>query len=61
MESFGEELKSEEERAEPATPPPEKKKKSKTQASERKKPASIFKTPVSLKRPRKTPKKGESS
>ena len=50
-----------EEEAEPATPPPEKKKKIKTWASKWKKSAPISKTPVSLKRPMKTPKKGESS
>ena len=51
----------EEEGAEPAIPPLEKKKKLKTRASDRKKSAPIFKTPVSLKKPTKTPKKGESS
>ena len=50
-----------EEEAKPATPSLEKKKKIKTSAYEWKKPASVFKTLVSLKRPTKMPKKGESS
>ena len=60
MDSFGEESELEEE-AEPTTPPPEKKKKMETWASDQKKPASAFKTPVPQKRPTKTPKTGESS
>ena len=60
VESFGEDLESEEE-AEPITPPLEKKKKMETQASDRKKPTSAFKTSASQKRLVKTPKKGESS
>ena len=60
VESFDEELESEEV-AEPATPPPEKKMKIEARASEQKKLASAFKILVSQKRPTKTPKKGESS
>ena len=51
----------EEEEAEPTTPLPKKKKKIKTRASKWKKSAPVFKIPVSLKRPTKIPKKGESS
>ena len=51
----------EEEEAELATPPLGKKKKIKTRASKQKKSAPVFKTLVSLKRPTKIPKKGESS
>ena len=58
--SSSEEPKSEEE-AELAIPAPEKKKKIKPRISVRKKSTPVFKTPVSLKRPTKTPKKGESS
>ena len=60
VESSGEEPESEE-KAEPSIPLPEKKKKIETQAFDRKKPASIFKTLISLKRPTKTPRKEESS
>ena len=60
VENFGEELESEEE-AELATPPPKKKKRIETRAFDWKKPTSTFKIPVSLSRPFKTPKKGESS
>ena len=59
VESSSEEPESKE--AEPSTPPPEKRKKIEIQASNRKKPATVSKTPVSLKRPTKTSKKGESS
>ena len=52
VESSSEEPESKEE-AEPATPLLEKKKKIKTQASKQKKPTSAFKTPVSLKRPKR--------
>ena len=47
--SSSDELESGKEEVEPATPPSEKKR-FKTWASERKKPASFFKTPISLKR-----------
>ena len=60
VESSNEDPKLEEE-AKRATLLPEKKKKMETQASDRKKPASAFKTPASQKRPVKIPKKGESS
>ena len=60
VESSGKEPEMEEE-AKPAIPPPEKKKRIETRAFDRKKPAFAFKTPVSLKRPTNTPKKGESS
>ena len=60
VESFGEEPESKE-GAEPTTASLEKKKKIETWASEQKKPDSIFKTLVFLKRPMKTPKKEESS
>ena len=58
--SFGGNLELEDE-AELATPPLEKKKRMETRALDKKKPASVFKTPVSQKRPVKIPKKGESS
>ena len=61
VESSGEEPESEEEEAEPSTPSLEKKKKIETRASDWKKPAPVSKTLVSLKRPTKTLKKGESS
>ena len=60
VDSFGEEPESEEE-AELAIPPPMKKKKMEIQASDQKKPASAFKTPIPHKRPMKTPKIGENS
>ena len=60
VENFDEEPKLEEE-AEPATPPLKKEKKMETRASDKKQPASAFKTPASQKRPIKTPKKGKSS
>ena len=50
-----------EEEAERLTPLPEKKKKMNTRASDRKKPAFVFKTLASQKKLVKTPKKGESS
>ena len=50
-----------EDEAEPATTLPEKKKKMETRASDWKKLASTFKTPVPQKRPTKTPKKEKSS
>ena len=59
VESSNEDPESKEE-AELATPLPEEKKKMETRASDRKKPASTFKTPASQKRLLKTPKKGES-
>ena len=61
MESSGEEPELEEEGAELSTPPPEKKKKIETRAFDWKKPTTVFKTPVSIKRTTKTPRKGESS
>ena len=56
VESSDDEPESEEE-TEPATPLLEKKKRIQTRDSDQKKPAFAFKTPVSLKRPTKTPKK----
>ena len=60
VDNSSEEPESEEE-AKPATPLLEKKKKMETRASDKKKPASAFKTLTSQKKPVKTPKKGESS
>ena len=47
--------------AKPTTPPPEKKKRIETWSFNRKKPASAFKTLISLKKSTKIPKKGKSS
>ena len=58
--SSGEEQESEEE-AKPMTLPAEKRRRMETQASDKKKPAFMFRTPVPLKQPVKTPRKGESS
>ena len=58
--SSGRELESEEE-AEPVTLLAEKRKRMETRASDKKKPASAFKTLVPLKQPVQTPRKGKSS
>lgn len=50
-----------EEEPEPSTPRTEGKARVDTRSSDRKKPASAFKTPVTPKQPTRTPRKGESS